>query len=91
MVNTTLELLKMDLGISHNERDEYFETLLLSAKTELEAKGIKLNEASVYDNLLISDYAAWLYRKRTENVPLARNLEFRIKNRIIKKRSEGDV
>lgn len=91
MINTQLELLKYDLGIMHTERDEYFLSLLSSAQSELEQKGIVFDAESVQDNLLVSDYAAWIYRKRMENIPLSRNLEFRIRNRIVKGRSEGGV
>jgi hypothetical protein len=36
--------------------------------------------------MLIVDYAAWAYRKRQEDVPLAMNIQHRIRNRIIQER-----
>lgn len=90
MINTPLELMKYDLGITHTERDDYFLSILESSKKELEGKGIVFDVNSVQDNILIADYAAWNYRKRMENIPLSRNLEFRIRNRIVKNRSTGE-
>ena len=85
-----LELLKIDLGITHNKRDAYFNALLSSVKKELENKGLVIDIVEVDDQMLLSDYAAWQYRKRQEDVPLARNLDWRIKNRIVKERAKHD-
>lgn len=87
---TLLRLFKADLGISSEVKDEYFSRRLEAAKRELEEKGIALNEEETDDLLLISDYAAWLYRKRQENIPMARNLVRRIRNKIVKARA-GDA
>lgn len=84
-----LGLFKQDMGIRGNAKDAYFKTLIESSKRELERKGIKLDATSVDDAMLVSDFAAWNYRKRQENVPLPANLQDRIRNRIIRRRSEG--
>ncbi|KAB2334262.1 hypothetical protein [Bacillus mesophilum] len=78
-----LTLLKLDLGITHNLRDAYFNTILEGAKKELERKGVFCNFLFADDQMLIVDYAAWSYRKRQENVPISRNLQIRINNRLI--------
>lgn len=84
-----LTLFKIDLGITHTLRDEFFTALLKACKTEIEAKGITLDLTnSVEDQMLLSDYAAWKYRKRQEDIGLSRNLDFRIKNRIVKERAK---
>jgi len=85
-MNTLLPLLKMDLGITHSLRDEYFLNLLKGAKNEIERKGFELDLADIEDQVLLVDYTAWNYRKRQEDVPLARNIQARIRNRIIKER-----
>jgi hypothetical protein len=85
-VQSVLTLLKIDLGISHNLRDAFFIQLLKSSQQELEKKGINLNLDSADDQMLLSDYSAWAYRKRQEDVPLANNILQRIRNRIIKER-----
>jgi hypothetical protein len=81
-----LILLKIDLGISHNLRDAFFIQLLKSSILELEKKGVKINFNSADDQMLLSDYAAWTYRKRQEDIPLAQNIQQRIRNRIIQER-----
>lgn len=67
-------------------RDAFFIQLLKGSTKELEAKGINLDLAQADDQMLLSDYAAWCYRKRQEDVPLANNIQHRIRNRIIKER-----
>lgn len=84
MNETLLELLKLDLGITHNLRDTYFSKLLVASQKELERMGIVFNEAED-DLFLIVDYAVWTYRKRQEDIPLSRNLQIRIHNRVIQK------
>ena len=79
-----LQLLKLDLGITHNLRDSYFKVLLDSSISELSGKGIKFDFTKAEDMMLVIDYAAWLYRKRQENIPFSRSLQFRIHNRVIK-------
>lgn len=86
-MDAILSLLKIDLGITHTAKDEYFEKLLISAKGEITAKGITIDETNTEDMMLISDYAAWRYRKRNEDVGMPQNLEWRIRNRIVKARS----
>lgn len=90
-METILELLKIDLGITHNERDTYFNALIYATVKELKARGVDIDVNVIEDQILVSDYSAWTYRKRQEDVPLAKNLEWRIRNRIIKKRAEENV
>lgn len=91
MINdTVLKLLKMDLGITHSARDEYFLSFLNGCKSEIERKGITLDLNNLDDQILLSDYAAWMYRKRQEDVPLASNIQLRIRNRIVKERSAAN-
>ncbi|EOP94830.1 hypothetical protein IGM_01262 [Bacillus cereus HuB4-4] len=82
---TLLTLLKLDLGITHDLRDAYFNNLLVSSQNEIERTGIVLDFESIDDQMLTIDYAAWSYRNRQEDTPLSRNLQFRINNRVIKK------
>jgi hypothetical protein len=81
-----LTLVKIDLGITHNLRDEYFVVIIQSAKTELERMGIVFDATLPVDDMqLIVDYSVWSYRKRQEDVGLGRNIRFRIHNRLIGK------
>jgi hypothetical protein len=88
---TLLSLLKLDLGITHNLRDSYFDKLIVSSQKEIEITGIILDFENEDDQMLVVDYAAWSYRKRLEDIPLSRNLKIRINNRIIKKAGKVDA
>lgn len=85
-MDTLLHLLKIDLGITHNLRDAFFISLLKSSIKEIERRGISLVLTSADDQMLTVDYAAWTYRKRMENIPLANNIQHRLRNRIIEER-----
>jgi S-adenosylmethionine synthetase len=85
-MNTLLNLLKIDLGITHNIRDAFFIQLLQATIKEIERRGITLDTTSADDQMLIVDYACWTYRKRQEDIPLANNIQHRLRNRIIKER-----
>lgn len=85
-MNTVLELLKLDLGITHTLRNAYFISLLQGCQKEIERRGITLDLNSPDDQMLLTDYAAWTYRKRQEDTPLANNIQHRLRNRIIKER-----
>jgi hypothetical protein len=85
-MQTLLNLLKLDLGITHNLRDAFFIQLLSGTIKEIERRGITVDKNSADDQMLIVDYASWTYRKRQEDIPLANNIQHRIRNRIIKER-----
>jgi hypothetical protein len=85
-METLLQLFKIDLGITHNLRDAFFIQLINSSIKEIERRGIALDKTSADDQMLIVDYAAWTYRKRQEDVPLAANIQHRLRNRIIVER-----
>jgi len=87
-MQTVLEMLKVDLGISHQSRDVYLNNVIQGCVEELKDKGIMLDLEQTDDAMLLSDYAAWRYRKRTEDVPLAKNLDLRIKNARTKERAK---
>lgn len=85
-MDNVLILLKIDLGITHNLRDAYFIQLIQGSEKEIEKKGVRLDLNAADDQMLLADYAAWTYRKRQEDIPLANNIQHRIRNRIIKER-----
>ncbi|MFJ3386625.1 hypothetical protein [Lysinibacillus sp. NPDC086135] len=80
-----LSLFKLDMGIMHNLRDTLFTNLIESSTIELEKMGVNLSSGTVEDTQLIVDYSAWMYRKRQEDIGIPRNLQFRIRNRVIQK------
>lgn len=85
-METVLTLLKIDLGITHSLRDAYLIKAIEGSMKEIEKRGITLDVKSSEDQMLISDYTAWTYRKRQEDVPLANNIQHRLRNRIIEER-----
>jgi hypothetical protein len=87
-MDTILNLLKLDLGITHNLRDAFFQSLIKASIKEIERRGITLDLKAADEQILVVDYAAWTYRKRQEDIPLANNIQHRIRNRIIKERIE---
>lgn len=82
----SLSLLKQDLGIAHNKRDEYLAKMLSSCYEELESRGVSLLQNNIDDEMLLADFAAWRYRNRDKDVPLANNLIIRIRNKQTKGR-----
>jgi len=85
-MDTILSLFKIDLGITHNLRDSFFIELINSSLFEIERKGISLDLSRSDDAMLLCDYALWTYRKRQEDVGLSRNIQHRLRNRIIEER-----
>jgi hypothetical protein len=85
-MDTLINLLKLDLGIQHNLRDAFFIQLVKGTIGEIEKRGIKLDLNNASDQMLIVDYSAWVYRKRQEDLPLANNIQIRLRNRIIEER-----
>lgn len=82
-----LIMLKSDLGISHNARDDYLTSVLEACLKELASRGVSLDiDGSVEDEMLLSDYAAWRYRNRDKPISLAQNLQIRINNKKAKGR-----
>lgn len=84
MANDTyrLFLLKNDLNIQTDKRDTYFSELLKAAEFSIAQEGIILSQESDYDDWLVASYAAFLYRKRTENVSMPRMLRYNLNNRL---------
>lgn len=81
-----LDLLKQDLGILHDKRDNYLINMLSSCNVELSDRGVEISQGSIDDIMLLADYAAWKYRNRDKDVPLANNLIVRIRNKQTKRR-----
>jgi hypothetical protein len=85
-MDTVLKLFKIVLGVTHNARDDYFIPMLQARQAELAAKGIDLDLTKSEDQILLCDYAEWVYKKRAEDAPMPQNLQWRIRNRIAKER-----
>ncbi len=83
-----LKILKADLGRLDNKLDDYLNTRIKAAKTEIEREGIKLDENNEDHVLILVDYAAWLYRKRTQDIDFPRHLRYRMNNLLFSQKGK---
>lgn len=77
-----MPLLKADLQIQTKTLDDYLNALISSAKEFIEREGIHLGQ-SYEDTLLVEMYAAYLYRKRKEDVPMPQMLRWALNNKLL--------
>lgn len=84
--NDILTVLKTDLEVSTDSRDEYLNNLIKLAEAAITTEGITLDD-TVEDGMLIATYAAFLYRKRRENVSMPRSLRYLLNNRLLSQKA----
>ncbi|MDQ8571340.1 hypothetical protein Q3F85_11360 [Enterococcus faecium] len=78
-----LELLKVNLGIMTDKRNEYLLSIIDSVISELESEqGILIDNNDDLHIMFIIDYSAWRYRSRGEGV-MPRNIQFRLHNLVL--------
>lgn len=78
-----LKVLKQDLEISGESRDEMLRNIIDLAMAAITREGITINN-SVDDGMLVENYAAFLYRKRREEaVAMPRSLRYLLNNRLL--------
>lgn len=82
-----VSLLKIALGVSHSARDGYFTTMINGIISELAGRGCDLDLTEDEDLMLVVDYAEFRYRNRDGDKAMPRNLELRVRNRIVKGRA----
>lgn len=87
-----LELLKMDLQISTTKLDTFLTSLMSASKSAIEREGIVFSmdeegNLSNEDADLVRTYTAYLYSKRREDVPMPRNLRYRLNNRLFSQKA----
>lgn len=87
--STILTILKTDLQISVDAYDDLLNNYILLAKKNIETEGITLTE-SAEDGMLVETYAAWLARKRKENVPMSRMLRYMLNNRLLSEKMKAE-
>ena len=84
---TLLDILKMDLHISTDAFDSLLLGFLETAKGAIEKEGITIVMNDTADAMLVETYAAWLYRKRNENVGMPRFLIWMLNNRLFSEKA----
>lgn len=83
-----LELLKVNLGIMTDKRNEYLLSIIDSVISELESEqGILIDNNDDLHIMFIVDYSAWRYRSRGEGV-MPRNIQFRLHNLVLSMKKE---
>ena len=89
-----LSMLKMDLQISASQYDEYLMNMIKLAEKEIKKEGIAIEESetsgfSIEDGMLIQMYAAYLYRKRKEQVVvMPRPLRYMLNNALFSQKGK---
>lgn len=89
-----LSMLKMDLQISASQYDEYLMNMIRLSEKEIKKEGIVIEESetsgfSIEDGMLIQMYAAYLYRKRKEQVvAMPRSLRYMLNNTLFSQKGK---
>lgn len=79
---TILEMLKANLQLINTLQDGYLSNLITAARQMITREGITLTD-TIEDGNLVVMYAAYLYRKRAEDVPvMPRMLRYAMNNRL---------
>ena len=84
-----LAILILDVGIAGDAKDVYLKHLLELAEKEMQKEGIKSEEGTEYDGLVIQ-YAAYLFRKRAASeTSMPRFLRYALNNLLISQKARG--
>lgn len=88
-ITELLALVKLDLQITSTAYDEYLTNLLNASVDFMEKEGITLDFTSIADNQLIVMYAAYLFRKRTDEkgMGMPRMLRYALNNRLFSEKA----
>ncbi|MCH4169318.1 MAG: hypothetical protein LKF42_08695 [Streptococcaceae bacterium] len=81
---SALDLVKASLGYKSNVRDKLLEQIIAGVKNELiDEKGIELDETNTTHLMFVVDLSVFRYENRGGGA-MPRNLEYRLRNLIIK-------
>lgn len=82
-ISVILQLVKEELGIRSDIRDNYITAIIKGVIKELEdEKGLILDSENFYHLLFIVDYVAWSYGNK-DHAAMPRHLQYRLHNLII--------
>lgn len=91
MIDTVLKLVKATLGYSTDVRDMLLKKIIESVVDELEKnKGIVLDEKNNEQVMFICDLVVFRYKNQGASI-MPRNLEYRLRNIIVRYRGKADV
>lgn len=89
-VDTALPLVKANLNITQDVRDEYLTSIINGVVQQLQnEQGLVLDEANPYHLMFVVDLSAWRYRSRGEAGPMPQYLRFRLNNLMIHNGNEN--
>lgn len=83
--STMLNGLKVDLGITTDAYNDRLLVYLQTAWARIEEEGASLTD-SVDDQLLVVQYAAWLWKRRDTGEGMPRMLRYALNNRIFSRK-----
>ena len=83
-MDVALKLVKTQLGISTQTRDEYIEAVLKGTVNELkEIQGLDLNIENPQHLMFLVDYTVWRYNSKDEEVGMPERLHWRLRNLMV--------
>lgn len=84
-----LGMAKVDLQISTTAYDLYIGQLIQTAEERIKTEGITLRD-EVPDNMLVAQYAAYLFRQRRDGAGMPRMLRYALNNRLFSEKAGED-
>lgn len=88
-IDTILEMLKVDLGISTDAYDERLGAYIQYAIDEIKREGAILSD-TVSDQNLVAMYSAWLWRKRETGEGMPRMIRYALNNKVFSQKAGND-
>lgn len=83
-MSVILPLVKANLNITQNVRDDYLTTIINGVIVQLQnEQGLDLDVSNPYHLQFVVDFSAWRYRSRGEEGGMPQNLRFRLHNLMI--------
>lgn len=82
--SVALPLLKANLNITQDVRDEYLSAILNGVVEQLQdEQGVDVQASNPSHLMFVVDFAAWRYRSRGETGAMPQHLQFRLHNLFI--------
>ncbi|MBR2867857.1 MAG: hypothetical protein IKB88_02165 [Clostridia bacterium] len=91
-MDDAIKLLKLDLGVKGDARNDYYKDTLEAIISELKKrKGITINLDEIDDKMLVVDLAAWKIRNRDKGTAVPTNLVYAVRGRALRERSKNNA
>lgn len=84
-----LAILKKDLQLLNTTNDEFLKTLIYQAEAAIRREGITLVEDDIESDMVVIQYAAYLFRKRAgTDTAMPRFLRLQLNNMLFSQKSQ---